>query len=215
VTRGEYSTIEAAHTVPLMMNLNPPYPRANVFETVADNVITLSPKLFTVGQELLVSMSNGVYPIGDPLATEVLSITDGNFTDTVSRRGKIVDFHPMVGGRALVTDVSSGGSVWLRYRRRMDKPTSEDDTLDELGVDERWANIVIVGAAADLIVGRDLPAARTEWVKSVLEAENIRVGTRMSIAGGLRQYRDMLLADAAAEMKSEYKTKIHTRRIEL
>ncbi len=93
----------------------------------------------------------------------------------------------------------------------MDKPTSETDELKDLGVDERWIQIILVGAAADLIVGRDLPAAQTEWVKSVLESENIRVGTRLSIAGGLRQYRNMLLNDAAKEMRAEYRPKVRMR----
>jgi len=90
-------------------------------------------------------------------------------------------------------------------------PTSPTDTLDSLGVDPRWVIAVMAGAAADLLVGRDLPAARTEWVKSVLEAENIRVGTRMSLSGGLRQYRNGLVEDYAAEMSAEYKPKMHMR----
>jgi len=45
----------------------------------------------------------------------------------------------------------------------------------------------------------------------VLEAENIRVGTRMSIAGGLRQYRNMLIDDFAKEMRAEYKPKVRMR----
>ena len=72
-------------------------------------------------------------------------------------------------------------------------------------------NIVVYGVAGDLLVGRDVTAAQTEWVQSVLEAENIRVGTRMSIAGGLRQYRNMLLRQAQAEMKNEYRTKVRMR----
>ncbi len=93
----------------------------------------------------------------------------------------------------------------------MGVPTSESDRLEDLGVDPRWAQIVVVGAAADLLVGRDVPQARTEWVQAVLEAENIRVGSRMSIAGGLRQYRNMLIQDAQAEMKAEYRPRVNIR----
>jgi len=35
----------------------------------------------------------------------------------------------------------------------------------------------------------------------------------MSIAGGLRQYRNMLLADAQAEMAAEYKVRVHMKRV--
>lgn len=230
VTRGEYGTVPAAHTTPLLMILNPVYTRASIFEAVADNLITLYPKLFTTTNELLSSVTDGVFPINDELAVEVLDVNPGDFVTTLDLHGTIVDFHPIVGGRALILNLASGGyggggrgpldtgqmvsnsaamgTVWLRYRRRMAKAEFETDVLDDLGVDERWVRIVMFGVAADLFAGRDITAAQTEWVKSVLEAENIRVGARMSIAGGLKQLRNMLLDDAQAEMKAEYKTRV-------
>ena len=227
VTRGEYGTVPTAHIAPMLMLLNPVYTRASVFEAVADNLITLSPKLFTTSNELLSSVTDGVFPIGDDLAVEVLDVNPGDFVTSLDLHGDIVDFHPMVGGRALILNVGSSGggnqmlptgqmvsnsaamgTVWLRYRRRMAKAQFESDLLTDLGVDERWVRIVMFGTAADLFAGRDITAAQTEWVKSVLEAESIRVGSRMSIAGGLKQLRNMLLEDAQQEMKSEYKTRV-------
>ena len=212
VTRGEYGTVPAVHETPMLMNLNPPYTRATVFEAVADNIIQLYPSLFTTSEELLSSSASGVFSIGDELAVTVLSITRGDFTSTAELEGKIVDFHPATGGRSLITNLGTG-TVWLRYRRRMGKAVEETDVLADLGLDERWSTIVLMGAAADLIVGRDIPAAQTEWVKSVLEAENIRVGTRMSLAGGLRQYHGMLLKAAMKEMKAEYRPTIRMRTV--
>lgn len=113
----------------------------------------------------------------------------------------------MVGGRALISPPGYS-TVWLRYRRRMGRAVSELDTLESLGVDDRWLQIVVVGVAADLLAGRDVPQERSEWVQSVLEAENIRIGSRMSIAGGLRQYRNMLMRDAMGEMKAEYRLRV-------
>ena len=212
VTRGEYGTVRSTHTTPLLMNLNPPYTRASVFEAVSDNIITLYPKLFTVTQAYLSTVSSGVFPVSDELAVQVLSAWGDGWSGSTSLEGHIVDFHQLAGGRAFIMNDDIAGSLWFRYRRRMGKAESEDDTLEDLGVDERWVNIVTTGAAADLLVGRDIPAAQTEWVTSVLESENIRVGTRMSIAGGLRQYRNMLLDDAANEMRAEYKPRVRMRR---
>ncbi len=212
VTRGEYGTVRSTHTTPLLMNLNPPYTRASVFEAVSDNIIILYPKLFTVSQEYLSTVSNGIFPIGDDLAVQLLTAWGEGWSGSSEVQGTIVDFHQLAGGRAFIMNEPTSGSLWFRYRRRMGKATSEADVLTDLGVDERWVNIVTTGAAADLMVGRDIPAAQTEWVKSVLEAESISVGTRMSIAGGLRQYRNMLLDDAANEMRAEYRPKVRMRR---
>jgi hypothetical protein len=211
VTRGEYGTTPTTHAIPKLMNLNPAYVRSSVFKAVADNIITLYPKLFTTGQEYTSTVSAGVFPLSDPLAVEVLSVWGDGWVGSTDIDAEIVDFHQLTGGRSLILNHPTGGSMWVRFRRRMNKATDETDTLDELGVDERWVNIIMAGAAADLIVGRDIPAAQSEWVKNVLEAESIRVGSRMSIAGGLRQYRNMLLEDASQEMRAEYKPKIHMR----
>ncbi len=210
VQRGVLGTKAVAHPASTMMMIDPAYTRAVAFEAVADNIIQLFPSLSQAKEEMLSATTSNVYSIGDELAVEVISITPGDFTSTMEFDGKIVDFHPMTGGRSLITN-GSGGSVWLRYRRRMGVPTSEDTLLDDIGVDPRWASIVLVGAAADLIVGRDVPAAQTDWIKSILEAENIRVGTRMSIGGGLRQYHGMLLKAAMKEMKAEYRPRVHMR----
>jgi len=210
VTRGAEGTIASTYELPLLMTLNPSYPRATVFEVVADNIIQLYPKVFTTSEELLSPVTERVFSVPDDLAVTVLSIWPGDFSSAQEIHGEIVDFHPMTGGRALITNVW-GGQVWLRYRRRMAKATAESDLLADLGVDERWVMIVLAGAAADLLVGRDLTAAQTEWVKNTLEAENIRVGTRVSLAGGMRQYRNQLLDNASAEMKAEYRPKVRMR----
>ena len=210
VERGAYGTPKGAHAQPMLLNLNPVYSRASVFEAVADNILTLYPRLFTVTQELLSPSADMVYALNDELAVSALSVTPGDFTSIDDLGGRIIDFHPMIGGRALITDVPSA-TVWLRYRRRMGKATSEGSAIADLGCDERWITVVMAGAAGDLMAGKDISASHTEWVKSVLEAETIRVGTRMSIGGGLRQYRNMLLEDFAKEMRAEYKPKVKMR----
>jgi len=202
VTRGVYGTTKVAHIAPQLMTLNPSFPRSTVFEAVADNIIQLYPKLYTTSSANLVPV-NGLVASIENEAVEVIEVWQGDFASTVDVKARIVDFHPAVGGRSVILNRSIG-TFWVRYKKRMSKATAETDTLEDLGVDERWVNIVMAGAAADLMAGRDIEASHTEWVKSVLEAESIRVGTRMSIGAGLRQYRGMLLSDAAQEMDAEY-----------
>lgn len=210
VTRGEYGTTPAAHTVPLLMELNPVYPRHTVFEAVADNILQLYPRLFTVQETFEASLGSSVFPCGDDLAVEMLSAWK-DWQGEADYDGKVVDFHPITSGRAFILN-SGSGSMWIRYRRRMGSAESETDKLVDLGVDPRWTNIVMTGAAADLFVGKDIPAVQTEWIKSALEAQNVRVGTRMSVAGGLRQYHAGLIDQASKEMRGEYKPKVHMRK---
>ncbi len=207
--RGQYGTIPVAHTQPLFVSINPSYTRASVFEAIADNIIALSPRLYTVGVEYLSTVSAGVFPINDELAVQVLSAWGDGWSGSTNMHAEVVDFHQLAGGRAIIANNSLAGSVWFRYRRRMAKPATESDLLVDLGVDDRWIGVVMTGAAADLMVGKDIPATQVEWVKSVLQAENIRVGTRMSISAGLRQYQGLLLDRFTDEMDAEYGIEVH------
>ena len=223
VVREDSGTVAVAHDTPTLMKVSPSFTRASIFEAVADNIALLHPKLFTVAQEYMPHLGDGVYALSDQLVTDIISIwadnegLGGSFTQyeydyngTINITGELVSYHPLVGGRAIIC-YAGDRNIWARLRRRTGRPTSETDTLEAVGVDPRWVNIVMAGAAADLMVGRDVPATQTEWVKSVLEAENIRVGTRMSIAAGLRQYRNMLLADTEREISTDNRPRIRIR----
>ena len=203
VERGIYSTTKIAHELGDPIIMSPVFARSTVFQSVADSITTLYPSLASTDTEQFVGVGNGIFPIMNDLAVEVIEIWDGGMAeDLIPVEGRFVSFHPLVGGRALLAETSSG-IVWCRYRRRMGVATAETDLIDDLGVDDRWVNIILAGAAADLMSGKDVPATHTEWVSATLEAENIKVGTRMSIAGGLRQYRNILIEDAAKEMIAE------------
>lgn len=210
VLRGIMGTAKAAHVINSLVTLSPPYSRLSAFEAVADNILTLYPKLYTVTTGSVSSMGGGVAPLDDPLAVEVVEVWADGLMSSQDIDARIVDFHPSVGGRALITNVAVG-SVWVRFRRRFGDAASESTTLASLGMENRWINIVLAGSAADLLMGRDLSAAHTDWVGAVLEAETIPVGTRSSIAQRLAGYREHLLDLAKKEMRAEYKSKVHMR----
>lgn len=210
VEREVWGTVKAAHNDNATVILAPPYSRLSVFSAVADNIITLYPRLYTVTAGSIIGVGNGVATLDDPLAVEVVECWgDGTFSSQ-DIDARIVDFHPSTGGRALITNTGIG-QVWVRYRRRFGDAADETATLADLGMEERWVNIVMAGAAADIFAGRDLPASETRWVGAALESVNIPVGTRSTLARQLAAYRDHLLGLAQREMKAEYRTKVHMR----
>jgi len=207
VTRGEYSTTADTYTTPMLINLNPSYSMQSIFEALRDNITTLYPRLWTVRSDALVAVAGTIFAAPDPLTVAIVETYPNEGTVPVDVDARVVDFHPLAGGRAIITNVPVS-NMWVRYRRRMGVATSPDDTLEELGVEDVWAQVVMVGAAADLMVGRDIPQAQVEWVGQVLIAENIRVGTRLSLSGGLAQYRDILIDRFSKEMKAEESNQI-------
>ncbi len=210
VQRAAGGTTAASHDVDDLVTLSPPFTRLSVFAAVADNILTLYPKLYTVTTGSVVTVAAGISALDDVLAVEVVEAWPDGLSSAQEVDARIVDFHPTTGGRSLVTNIRVG-QIWVKFRRRFGDAADETATLASLGMEERWINIVMAGAAGDLMAGRDIPAAHTEWVAAVLEAENIPVGTRSSVARNLAAYRTYLLDNAAKEMRAEYKAKTHMR----
>ncbi len=207
VLRAQEGTTLAGHAQDEKIVIAPKFARSSAFEAIQDNIVLLGSDLYTVNTEMLVAISANVYGINDDLAYSVVDIGTDSF-DQTKYDGRIVDYRHEAGGRALITNVGMLGAVWLKYRRRMMAPTLLTENLVDLGVDDQWANIIIVGAAADLMVGRDIPQSQTDWVGQTLQAVNVPIGRRQNVALVLAQYRDYLHRRATKEMNIEYKPRV-------
>lgn len=207
MSRAFGGTTAADHALGAEAKLAPPFSRLSVFEAIRDNIVSLYPRLWTTTTEVCLPTSPKVYPITDELAVEVIEINVTGY-EAHDMTGRIVEKHQYTGGRAIVLNRLLGKEIWARMRRRFGVAEEETDRLDDLGMEEVWETVVMVGAAADLLAGRDLPKAHVEWVGSALEAENIQPGTRSSIALGLARYRKMLMDDFAKEMVAEDSNKV-------
>lgn len=205
VRRAEMGTGRAAHTQGTPVKLSPPFPRLDVFGAVRANIASLSPRLFSVRVAQLVETDVGVAPLGDELGVSVIEVMRDNRMMPEPKTFTIIDYHPATGQRSVLFPPGLG-NVWVRYRRRTGDAQSEDQDLEELGVEELWIPAVLVGAAADLLVGRDLPETHVQWVSQVLRADNIKVGARQTVAFGLTQYRDLLIDRFHREMTQEYRS---------
>lgn len=214
VVRGVEGTIEVDHPATARVKLSPPFSRQSVFEAVRNNIISLYPKLWTVRTEAWSAVGASVYPVLDPLAVEIVEINPEGSNWVAEIGGRIVDYHQLAGGRALIVAIPNTPTLWVRYRRRFATATAEADTYDQLGFETVWEPVVVAGAAADMMAGRDLPAAHTAWVQSTLEAENIKVGTRTSLSVGLARYRELLIDRFAREMEAEDSNKINVEMVD-
>jgi len=214
VLRAQYSTTPVEHEMPLFINMNPSYPMQSIFEAIRDNIIQLYPRLssmrtVTPTREPDHSSFQGsyVWSIDDPRAVSVVETFIRGSKTAIDLDARIVDID---GVKVLVTN-GRASDIDVRYRRNMAMATSMDDELYDLGLEEVWAVVVMIGAAADLVAGRDIPAAETDWIGKALEAENIRVGTRASLSVGLARYRELLIDRFSREQKGQEtsKPKVH------
>jgi len=211
VARGEYSTPMSGHDTPLLLNLNPSYPLYSIFEAVRDNIVTLYPRLSSVREveahgltDLYGYPDKFKFDIDDDLAVGVVETFSWMTRQPTDVDARIVEIE---GKKVLILDQPEE-RIMVKYRRKMGRALDMDDTLASLGVNDEWVAVIIVGAAADLMAGRDIPAAQTEWIGQALEAENIRVGTRGSISVGLARYRELLIDRLSREEKAQESNKV-------
>ena len=195
------------------VKLSPSFPRYSVFESVRDNITALYPDLWTTTVEVISSIGPGIFPVSDPLIVETIEVNPEGSNGGWNRDfdGSISEYRLEAGGRAFVTTTWQSGTLVGRFRRRFGVATSEDDTYEELGLMSSWEPIVVIGAAADLLAGREIPNSHVEWVQATLQAEVLPPGTGMSIAVRMQQYRQLLVDRFAKEMKAEEssKPKVH------
>lgn len=212
VIRGAEDTTAAQHLNNAKVILSPSYPRQSVYEQVQSNILMLHDKLFTVRTDYVSTIRFGVAPLNDDLAVDVLEVWSSEAAEGNTHEARIIDYHPSVQGRAVETNCP-GGSLWIKYRRRMGVADSASDLLEDLGMEEAWETIVMTGAAGDLMVGSDIAASHTDWISQTLEAETVRVGTRQNIGFGLKQYQTVLLKEAQREMEAEYRPRVRMRMV--
>ena len=212
VIRSIDSTPLQAHDAGASVTMAPPFPRQSMFEAISDNIVRLFPRLFTVRAELIPSVGFGVFPLYDKLAVDIITAWPESLAEGVSPNymATIVDYHPLTEGRAVLCSLSSS-SLWVRYRRRMDRPEAVSDELEDLGVDQLWEEIIVIGAAADLTMNTDLPYMRADFLGDVAENETIRFGSRTGVSRALAQKRDDLIDQCMREMRAEYRPVVHRR----
>jgi hypothetical protein len=88
----------------------------------------------------------------------------------------------------------------LVYRARFARPASEATELSTVGVDSGWERIVVVGAAAQVIAGRDLDSVSQEFLSEQMRAQGYPVGSSSRIRNELLRYRELLLQEARRQL---------------
>jgi len=202
IRREQLGTAAATHASGTAVKLAPEYTRMDALSAAIENMMVLGAKLYTVRTDYL-DFTDGAASINDLAVSVVRFRPDGQPNQDLGELVEIVDYHPAIGGRAAVMPYNAPG--YLTYRCRLGVPTDETTTLDSLGMEAVWVPALMVGIAADMMVGRDIPEAQYEWISQAIEAENVKYGSRLQLAGSLKGYQRLLISEYVTEMNREYR----------
>jgi hypothetical protein len=208
VARGVNGTDPAAHADGALVNIAPAFGRQQVFDAVADNVVALYPTLWAVKTEAVTV----AHPYTE-VPADTLNIVAFRAIYSVSHAFEaparlITAFPDSSTGKAAVIDATAGQAGTIVYRGSFDRPTTDADDLELAGVRPGWERIVRVGAAAQLLFGRDTEPITQEVVTEQMQAESLPITTHGRIAARLLEYRDLLLKEAADALKLEDRKRV-------
>jgi|TARA_R100001129_G_scaffold66150_5_gene45186 hypothetical protein len=100
--------------------------------------------------------------------------------------------------------IAAGHTVYVTFKKKFIQPTAETDTLTTIGLQDEWEPIIMAGAAAQMLSGRDIPAATADFITDQLAIGSYPVGASSNIRNGLLSYQQTLLDQAKKDLKARY-----------
>ena len=100
--------------------------------------------------------------------------------------------------------IQQGHTVYVTFKKKFVEPTAESDTLATVGLEDEYESIIMAGVAAQMIAGRDIPAATTEYITDSIQASVYPVNSSSSIRNSLLQYQQILIQQARKNLRARY-----------
>ena len=124
--------------------------------------------------------------------------------DTQTERTKTYTTGPNVVHAVQFVDISAGHTVFVTFKKKFVEPTNESTTLATVGLEIEYEPIIMTGAAAQLVVGKDITRLNTPYITEQLEAATSPVGSSNSISQSLLRYQQLLITQARSNLRSKY-----------
>ena len=124
--------------------------------------------------------------------------------DTSTERTMTYSTGPSVVHAVQFSNIASGHTVYVTFKKKFIEPTAESDTLATIGLEDEYEPIIMAGVAAQLIAGRDIPAATTDYISDQLAVSNFPVGSSNAVRNSLLQYQQLLINQARKYLRAKY-----------
>jgi len=100
--------------------------------------------------------------------------------------------------------IAQGHTVHVTFKKKFIEPTTESDTLATIGLEAEYEPIIMAGVAAQLLAGKDIPSATTDYISDQLSVANFPVGSANSVRNSLLQYQQLLVNQARKYLRAKY-----------
>ena len=100
--------------------------------------------------------------------------------------------------------IDQGHTCYITFKKKFVEPTSEATTLTTVGLEDEYEAIIMVGVAAQMMSGRDIPMATQNYITESLAAQAFPTGSATNIRNSLLQYQQILITQARKYLRAKY-----------
>ena len=124
--------------------------------------------------------------------------------DTQTERTKTYTTGPDVVHAVQFVGISAGHTVYVTFKKKFIAPTNEATTLASIGLETEYEPIIMAGAAAQMLVGKDIKQVDAAYITDQMAAANYPVGSSKTISNSLLGYQQLLIQQARSNLRSKY-----------
>ena len=100
--------------------------------------------------------------------------------------------------------IAQGQTAFVTFKKKFIEPTAESNTLVSIGLEPEYEPIIMAGVAAQLMAGKDIPSATTQYITEQMAVSGYPVGSSNSIRNSLLQYQQLLINQARKYLRAKY-----------
>ena len=100
--------------------------------------------------------------------------------------------------------IAQGQTAFVTFKKKFIEPTAESNTLASIGLEPEYEPIIMAGVAAQLMAGKDIPSATTQYITEQMAVSGYPVGSSNSIRNSLLQYQQLLINQARKYLRAKY-----------
>lgn len=182
--RGERGTTPAAHAEGAKIVASPRFPRSTIAASIKRTVASMYPDLYQVrvDETSLYSAGRAAYELPYD-ADSVISVSyelpgpsrewqrisryrvDNNANPEDFSTGKSITFHQYI---------LPGRPIRIAYRAGFGEFQGENDSLEAIGLQSRWADLIVYGAAGNLVLSMEPSRLQSDAVETQERAEGVQ-----------------------------------------
>jgi len=212
--RGDRGTTAATHEAGARVTNNPRFPRTRIKAEIIQAAVGLWPRLWGIGTyDALTSRPAQVtYELPAdceyPIDIAVRSLGPSRMWQRVTRwrfdRGANLDAFPSGRSVDIYDMMPPGQPIKVVYRRSIAPFTSEADTMESVGMQDGWRDIVKWSAAAGLIMASDAARTQLDTIEAASRAEKVQPTAPTAVSRQLMALVETRIAEERAALNLMY-----------